>query len=95
MNQFQSLVRSSFVGLQQRQHLAKDLRGITSVYLFDDQDVPGIRISFRLVPNCNERSIYKREFTISIRSPATYEIFVREIGMELNRTYLAFVTLTD
>jgi hypothetical protein len=91
--QFQSLGGGSFIRIQQRQHLAKYLRGIATVdFLDDDHKLRGWGLE-RRVDHFHEGAVGKRKLTVTGWPPAAHEILVRHVGVELQRPKLALITL--
>ena len=79
----------SLVGLQERQQLAEDLGGTATVDLLDDHHVPRGRIR-RCVPDgLHEYAVRQGQLPVTHRAPASDEVFVGEVRMELDGTDLA------
>ena len=85
----------SLVGFQERQQLAEDLRRVAAVDLLDDHYEIRGRIRRRVADRLHEYAVCQSQLPVSHGTPASDEVFVGEIRMELDGTDLAFVSLAN
>ena len=83
--QCQRLVRTAFVGFQQSEHLPEYLSRISPVDLFDHDHMISCRLVRGILDRVQERSVQQLERAVAAGPPASHEVLIGQIRVELQR----------